>query len=340
MEIPRNGDLAGARRERTRGLPRSKSSSRLYLSGSSYQAGGGQLFTLHESFSDDSAPELVEDDRPESMSSFDDDEYQYHTTASQLWDSFWQGNAKFQEGKKGDGLRFSMREESIAPAFQLGDFPAPRRHSDKGAGDDVFSTEDHSFQRDWDTRPGSPMNYSLFPRPPKSPPRAPSFANPFPPSPTSPVNPPTLHTSKSTPHLPPAPTSPPPSPPRRSPARRKPPPPLHLDRPTTPHKKTGSADFDVPLSPKSRPLPKPLSANAVQPDLNRPLPPIPAAPLTNPEPQPMSFFDDSDDEGESPSPGLAARIKGKFAHRRTISREDEDAGRGSVLARMLRRSRS
>lgn len=339
METTRNGDLAGTQRDQTSSLPRTKPSSRLCLSGGAAQGGGSQLFTLHESFSsDDSAPELVEDDRPESASSFDDDEYQYHITAEQLWDSFWQGNARIHSGQKRDGLRFSLREEDSAPACQLREYPAPRRHSDKVAADDVFSTEEHVCQRDWTAQIGPIVNYSLFPRPPKSPPRGPALANPFRPSPTSPANPPTLHPSKSTPHLPPAPTSPPPSPPRRSPARRRPPRPLLLDQPNTPHRKTSSADLDAPVSPKSRPPPKPKSATVAQLDLNRPLPPVPTGPLTNPEPQPASFFDDSDDENGSP--GLAARIKGKFAHRRAISREDEYAGRGSVLARMLRRSRA
>ena len=76
------------------------------------------------------------------------------------------------------------------------------------------------------------------------------------------------------------------------------------------------------------------------PYLNRPLPPIPGGPLTNPEPQPMSFFDESDDEDESG--GFAAMIKGKFTHRRAVSggREEEEAGKKGRLARMLRRSRS
>lgn len=322
--------------DRTRVLTHRKSASRFYLSGAAARS-GGQLFTLHESFSsDDSAPELVEDDRPESASSFEDDEFQYHASAAELWDSFWHGGGKAQ---RCDGMRWSVRKEEAAPAFPFRGLPAARRHSDKGP-EEVALAEEHGFQRDWD-RSESPTNYFLFPRPPQTPPRAPAFANPFPPSPTSPANPPALHTSKSTTHLPRAPTSPPPSPPRRSPAKRKPAP-LHLhrplDRPTTPHKRTPS-DLDAPVSPKSRTPAKPRSANAAIPYLNRPLPPIPAAPLTNPDPQPTSFFDDSDDEGGSP--GLAARIKGKFAHRRAISggREEEEAGKGGVFARMLRRSR-
>ena len=343
MEISRDSEVGGA----LRAITHKKPASRFCLSGSVGAPAGAQLFTLHESFSsDDSAPELVEDDRPESMSSFEDDEYQYHASASQLWDSFWQGSSKAQAGPRDDGPRYNLREEST-PSLQLRGCPAPpRRHSEKGPVEDMpFTMEEHGCQRDWE-RSQSLSLYSVFPRPPRSPPRRPKFADPFPPTSTAPANPPVLNNniaSGSTSYLPTLPNSPPPSPPRRSPARRKPPPLFlqkTLERPPTPTRPSTATDPDAPVSPKSRPQ-KPWSANAVAPSyLNRPLPPIPPAPSTNPEPQPTSFFDDSDDEDGSP--GLAARIKGKFAHRRAISggRDEEDAGRGSVLARMLRRSRS
>lgn len=357
MESPHDIDPGATQPDKMRVLTRRKSSSRFYSPSS---AAGGPLFPLHESFSsDDSTPELVDDDRPESVSSLDEDECQYHTSASELWDSFWQG-----------GTKPGLVED--AAVFPFKGYPPPRRRSPsapdvKRLGPSPFLVEAEEFRRNSET----PSSYNLFPRPPQGIPRTisyanlPNFANPFPSSPTSPGGPLSLKcaaASKSTTYLP-APTAAPPSPPRPVTKRKPPPLPLHktLERPTTPLRPSTATDPDAPVSPMSRPPPKPASppkhtvSTTNLPYLNRPLPPIPTAPLTNPEPQPTSFFDDSDDEDGSP--GFAARIRDKFAHKRAGSggrgdveeqlrraragtEGDVSAGRRNVLARMLRRSRA
>lgn len=361
MESPHDVDPGATQPDKMRAPRHQRSSSRFYSPWSA--ANGGQLFPLHESSSsDDSAPELVDDDRPESVSSLDEDECQYHASASELWDSFWHGGAKPGAGED-------------VPVFPFNGYPPPRKRSPsapdfKQLGAPPFLVEAEESRRNSST---SPLSYSLFPRPPQNLPRTasfanfPSFTNPFPSTPPSPGGPLSLKcaaASKSTPYLP-APTSPPPSPPRPVTTKRKPPPlPLHktFERPTTPLWPPTATDPDTPVSPRSRAPPKPASppkhtaSMTHLPYLNRPLPPIPTGPHTNPDPQPTSFFDDSDDEDGSP--GLAARIRGKFAHRRATSggRGDQEEqlrraragtegevvglGRRNVLARMLRRSRA
>lgn len=362
METVHDVDPGATQPDKMRVHTHRKSPSRFYSPSS---AAGGQLFPLHESCSsDDSAPELVDDDRAESVSSLDEDEFHYHSSASELWDSFWHGGAKPGAGED-------------APAFQFKAYTPPRRRSPsapdvKRLAPAPFLVEADEFRRNSEAPSTSPSSYSLFPRPPQGIPRTtsfanlPNFANPFPPSPTSPVAPLSLKcaaASKSTPYLP-APNAAPPSPPRPVTKRKPPPLPLHktLERPTTPLRPSTATDSDAPVSPRSRLPPKPASppkhtASATHlPYLNRPLPPIPTAPLTNPDPQPTSFFDDSDDEDGSP--GLAARIRGKFAHKRGPSGGRSDVeeqlrreragtegevvglGRRNVLARMLRRSRA
>ncbi|OLN96399.1 hypothetical protein CCHL11_00709 [Colletotrichum chlorophyti] len=327
--------------------------------------------------SSSSAPSLI-DDRTDSEVSLDDD-YQYHASASQLWDTFWpaeEGSTQQTPEKSKTRYPALIPSPHIRRAKKTGcinyeDYPLPPRpveyniqvkHTPTPASkqepiiqrepqqpgeelrDPQTSTNDASEERRGPPGPRRTIravrsSYSLFPR---TQPQPPNYAPPPPPLP-----PPRMSTLSFSPSL----TG------MRKGSR---PPPIHLHSLPTPAaaplRSPATASLHSPLySPLFSPLPSPYTRPHTSHGTHYPSTTtnIPAHPRSAPLPPhtplmnmpfapdtPKSFFDfDSDSDSDDPEPERAISRLVKTLHKRNAS-ETKRTFKGTAFAEaQLRRAR-
>ncbi|KAF5487819.1 hypothetical protein CGCF413_v012216 [Colletotrichum fructicola] len=309
-----------------------------------------------------SAPSLI-DDRTDSEVSLDDD-YQYHASASQLWDSFW-------PAEEDPSRKTPETSKTQYPAL----IPSPHIRRAKKTG--CINYEDYPL-------PPRPVEYNIKVNNPATPPKDNLMTSPQPrptmPSPrahdvslASPYSPPeprrTIRAVRSSyslfPRTQPPPSYPPPPPPRlaqppslsnlRKGTR---PPPIHLHSlpaPTVaPMHSPATASLYSPLySPLCSPVPsftRPHTSHGTYPadtlsptDLSHPrsAPLPPPIQVHNTTSAPKSFFDfDSDSDSDDPEPEHTISRFVKTLHKRTAS-EARRSTKGAAFAdAQLRRARA
>ncbi|KAL0937363.1 uncharacterized protein CTRU02_207094 [Colletotrichum truncatum] len=320
--------------------------------------------------SDGSTPSLI-DDRTDSEVSLDDD-YQYHASASQLWDTFWQA-------EEGPSQKTPEKSKTQYPAL----IPSPHIRRAKKAG--RINYEDYPL-------PPRPVEYNIKVNHPAPPPKDDSLTQMQPQPATkeaqAPLEPRDFVVSEESRHpfpgprrtvravrssyclfprtQSPVPSYPPPPPPRlptlpktKSLRRGPRPPPIHL--------------YSLPV-PAAAPLPSPATASLYTPLYSPPFSPVPSlhtrphtsqgsyissvidlvqprsAPLPSEIPEsdtprgpemPKSFFDfDSDSESDDSEPEHAISRLVKNLHMRNASDTRRGAAKASAAAdSQLRRAR-
>ncbi|KAF9879623.1 hypothetical protein CkaCkLH20_03166 [Colletotrichum karsti] len=309
-----------------------------------------------------SAPSLI-DDRTDSEVSLDDD-YQYHATASQLWDTFWPAE---EDPSRQTPEKSKTQYPALIPSphirrakktgcIDYGDNPLPPRPVEYNIkvnnptpppkNDPMTVSQPHGGMRDSHVLldreiPSSPpeprrtiravrSSYSLFPR---TQPQAPNY--PPPPPPRAPFLKPTPSLSNL--------------------RRGTRPPPIHLHslpaEAAAPMQSPATASLCSPLySPLYSPVPSyerphtshgtyyPSTTDLTHPR-SAPLPP--QTPVTNTTPVPKSFFDfDSDSDSDDPEPEHTISRLVKTLHKRTAS-EVRRSTKGAAFAdAQLRRARA